>query len=188
MVVTPHPLAAALIERLHACPSVRVLDFACGSGRNTSALRAAGFTVVAVDDAAAAATEPLREISQAFDAAISTHGLLHGANEAIASNVRAIAECLRTGGLFYATFGSSRDARFGQGRRIGSWTFAPLDGDERDVPHTYFDRNRLAAMLAPYFQIESLEEVGVDEIAGRWAHSAKPLRGAAHWFAIGRRQ
>lgn len=187
MVTTPHPLAAALIERLQARTGVRVLDFACGSGRNTSALRAAGFTVVAVDDAAAAA-EPLRELPRQFDAAISTHGLLHGTEAAIASRVRAIAGCLRSGGFIYATFGSSRDSRFGQGRRIGDWTFAPLEGDEREVPHTYFDRERVAAMLAPHFQIESLEDVGVDTIAGRWAHSTQPLQGSAHWFAIGRRQ
>jgi SAM-dependent methyltransferase len=181
-------LAAALIERLHAGGGIRVLDFASGSGRNTAALRAAGFAVVAVDDAAAAAAQPLREISEPFDAAISTHGLLHGTHDAIASRVSAIGERLRDGGLLYATFGSSSDARFGQGRRLGDWTFAPLDGDERDVPHTYFDRDRVLAMLAPYFDVEALEEVSVDEVAGRWAHSTKPLRGAAHWFAIARRR
>ena len=184
----PHPLAAALIERLQGRTAVRVLDFACGSGRNTTALRAAGFTVVAVDDQAAAAAEPQREIPGRFDAVVSTHGLLHGTDDAIASRVRAIAECLDSGGFLYATFGSSRDARFGRGRRLGDWTFAPADGDERDVPHTYFDRDRVTALLAPHFQVESLEETGVDEIAGRWAHSTQALQGSAHWFAIGRRR
>ena len=177
----------ALIERLHAVDGARVLDFACGRGRNTAALRAAGIAVVAVDDAAAAA-EPLRVVSEPFDAVISTHGLLHGTPDAIESGVRAIAERLRIGGFLYATFGSSRDERFGHGQELGGWTFAPLDGDESGVPHTYYDRDRLTAMLAPYFHIESLEEVGVDETAGRWAHSAHPLRGAVHWFAIARRQ
>jgi SAM-dependent methyltransferase len=181
-------LAAALIERLHAGAGMRVLDFASGSGRNTAALRAAGFTVVSVDDEAVAAAEALREIPDTFDAVISTHGLLHGTYDAIVACLAAIAERLRTSGLLYATFGSVRDARFGEGRRLGDWTFAPLDGDELDVPHTYFDRDRMTAMLAPYFEVESLEEVGVDEIAGRWAHSVQPLRGAAHWFAILRRQ
>jgi SAM-dependent methyltransferase len=188
VVAPPHPLAAALIERLHAGRGVRVLDFASGSGRNTVALRAAGFAVVAVDDTAAAAAEPLCAFSDPFDAVISTHGLLHGTHESIASRVSAIAERLRTGGLLYATFGSSNDARFGQGRRLGDWTFAPLDGDERDVPHTYFDRDRVLAILAPNFDVEALEEVRVDDVAGRWAHTTNPLRGATHWFAIVRRQ
>jgi len=172
----------ALIERLQDRDGIRVLDFGSGSGRNTTAFRAAGFTVVAVDDAAAAATQPLQDISEWFDAAVSTHGLLHGTYEAIASRVHAIAERLGSGGLLYATFGSSRDARFGEGRKLGDWTFAPLDGDERDVPHTYFDRDRVVAILQLYFEVESLEEVGVDQIAGRWAHSSQPLHGAAHWF------
>lgn len=181
-------MAAALIERLHAGEGVRVLDFACGTGRNTAALRAAGFTVVTVDDTAAADADPLRGISEPFDAVISTHGLLHGTHETVASRVRAVAERLSSGGLLYATLGSSRDKRFGQGQQFGDWTFAPLDGDERGVPHTYYDRDRAAAMFAPYFHVESLEEAGVDEVAGRWAHSAQPLRGAVHWFAIVRRQ
>ena len=178
----------ALIERLHAGDGVRILDFGCGSGRNSAALRAAGFSVVAVDDATAEAAEPLRDVSEPFDAVISTHGLLHGTHDAIALRVRAIAERMRTGGLLYATFGSSRDDRFGRGQQLGDWTFAPLDGDERGVPHTYYDRDRADALLAPYFHGESLEESGVDEITGRWAHSVKPLRGAVHWFAIVRRR
>jgi SAM-dependent methyltransferase len=175
-------LAAALIERLQDRAGARVLDFATGSGRNAAALRAAGFDVVALDDAAVAAGEPLRELSEAFDAVVSTHGLLHGTHDEIASRVRAIAERLRSGGLLYATFGSCRDARFGEGRKVGDWTFAPLDGDERDVPHTYFDRDRVVAILETYFDVQSLDEAGVDAVAGRWAHAAQPLYGATHWF------
>jgi hypothetical protein len=182
VVLTPHPLAAALIERLQGSDGIRILDFASGSGRNAAALRAAGFTVVTLDDTEAAAAEPLRAISERFDAAVSTHGLLHGTHPEIASRARAIAERLRSGGLLYATFSSTRDARFGEGRKLSDWTFAPLDGDERDVPHTYFDRDRVVAVLEAYFHIESLQETGVDAVAGRWAHEAEPLRGAAHWF------
>jgi hypothetical protein len=160
------------------------LDFACGSGRNSAALRAAGFTVVAVDDGAASAAEPLRGISEPFDAAISTHGLLHGTLDTIASRIRAIASSLRSGGFLYATFGSQRDERFGQGRQLSDWTFAPLEGDERGVAHTYFDRDHVVAMLSAHFAIESLDEIGVDRVAGRWAHASQPLHGAVHWFAI----
>lgn len=188
MVISPHPLAAALIERLHACSGVRVLDFASGSGRNTAALRAAGFSVVTVDDAGAAEVKALQEMSDQFDAVVSTHGLLHGMPGAIASRLQAIAQCLCSSGLLYASFGSTRDARFGEGRRLGDWAFAPLDGDERDVAHTYYDRDRLGAMLAQYFEIESLDETGVDEVAGRWAHATKPLHGAVHWFTIARKR
>ena len=178
----------ALIERLHSRPAGRILDFAAGSGRNADALRAAGFTVVAVDDAAAGSRAPLADLDGAFDAAISTHGLLHGTVESIASRVRAIADRLTSRGLFYATFGSTGDARFGRGKRIDDSTYAPIGGDERGVAHGYFDRARLCELLSRHFDVESLEEHRVDRIAGSWAHRAEPLQGAAHWFAIARKR
>lgn len=184
----PHPLAAALIERLQSGTESRVLDFAAGRGRNTDALRAAGFTVVPVDDAAAASTAPLGGIDGTFDAAISTHGLLHGTVATVASHLRAIADRLTARGLLYASFGSTRDARFGRGKRLDDAAFAPSEGDERGVAHAYFDHDRLAKLLSRHFEIESLDERSVDDVAGRWAHRRRPLEGAVHWFAKARKR
>jgi hypothetical protein len=181
-------LAVALIERLQHEPEIRVLDFASGSGRNGEALRRAGFTVVSIDDRAAASDDPVNGAAGSFDAVVSTHGLLHGSVESIAMRVRVVAGSLERGGLLYATFGSTRDARFGRGERLGDATFAPLDGDERGVAHTYFDREGLSALLAPYFQVESLHERDADETAGKWAHREEPLRFAVHWFATARKR
>jgi len=178
-------LAAALIERLQSRSGIRILDFATGSGRNTDVLRAAGFTVVPIGDAAAALQAPLAGIRGSFDAAISTHGLLHGTPAIVASLLCAVAESLGSGGLLYATFGSIHDARFGLGERIDDRTFAPTDGDERGVAHAYFDRDDVEALLERHFKVESLQEHGVDRVAGGWAHRDRPLRDAVHWFAIG---
>lgn len=165
-------------------PEIRVLDFACGAGRNTRALREAGFSVVAIDDRTAASPAPLAGIADGFAAALSTHGLLHGTPATIADRVSQIARILAKNGSLYATFGSVRDARFGQGERIGDSTFAPAEGDERGVAHAFFDRDRLYAMLDPYFSIKTLKERDADETAGAWAHRERPLSGAVHWFAI----
>lgn len=181
-------MAERLIERLHSAPDSRVLDFAEGRGRNGEALRRAGFTVVAVADDAAAGAVALPGESASFSAILSTHGLLHGAAAAIAVRVRALAQRLESGGLLYATFGSTRDARFGQGERIDDSTFSPRDGDERGVAHAYFDRDRLLALLDPHFEVESLQEHSVDEVAGSWAHRERPLTGAVHWYAIARKR
>lgn len=184
----PHPLAERLIKRLQSRPESRVLDFASGSGRNLEALRRAGFVVAAVSDEAAASDAPLGDSQERFAAVVSTHGLLHGTGLRVAARVKAIAERLEDGGLLYATFGSTSDARFGRGERIGDSTFAPTEGDERGVAHAYFRRGELRALLEPYFEVESLREQRVDEVAGAWAHRKRPLAGAVHWYAIARKR
>jgi len=182
-----HPLAQRLIEHLQRQPGGCVLDFAAGSGRNSAALRAAGISVVDVDDARAASRDPL-PAGVRFAAALSTHGLLHGTPESIAAALTAIAERLGRGGRLFATFGSSRDARCGVGTSLGPSTYAPAEGPERGIAHTYFDRAALDALLAPHFVVESLEECGVDGVVGSWAHAGDPLRNAVHWFAVARKR
>lgn len=182
----PHPLARRLIDRLGA-PGARVLDFATGSGRNARALRAAGHTVIAVEDAAAASGDPCGGAGAPFDAAVSTHGLLHGTAGEVGARLESIAAALRPNAPLYATFGSVRDRRFGAGTRIDASTFAPAGGDEAGVPHAYFTREELERALQRHFTIESLEESAVDDVAGAWAHARDPLHGAVHWFAVVRR-
>jgi hypothetical protein len=181
-------LAQRLIERLQSRPASRVLDFAAGSGRNSEALRLAGFAVVSIDDEDAPSGKLPERARGDFAAVISTHGFLHGTAVAIAARVRSVTQALERGGLFYATFGSTRDVRFNAGERIDDSTFAPIDGDERGVLHTYYDRTRLRALLEPLLEVESLEERRVDDVAGSWAHRKHPLSGAIHWFAVGRRE
>ena len=172
----PHPLALELIERLRSRPGAIVLEIGRGSGRNTRALEAAGFTVVDPGAQTAAA------------AALSTHALLHGTPASIAELLSTVAQLVEPNGAFYATFGSVRDARFGQGVALAENVFAPEAGDESGVAHTYFTEDALRGMLERSWAIESLEEVGVDEIAGSWAHRERPLAAAVHWFLRARRR
>jgi hypothetical protein len=186
-IAAAHPLAERLIARLRGRPA-RILDFASGRGRNANALRRAGFTVVAINDGSAAAETPLIGVGMDFAAALSTHGLLHGTTSTVAERVRWLAEHLAERGLLFATFGSSRDTRFGQGDRLDASTFAPTLGDERGVAHAFFDGERLRVLLERFFVVESLEEHGVDQIAGSWAHREHPLSGAVHWFVVARKR
>lgn len=184
----PHPLAERLIERLRAHPRSRVLDFGSGSGRNATALRRAGFAVIVVDDASLDAPQVIPGATAGFDAAIATHALLHGTVETIAARLATLAALLSPAAALHATFGSTRDGRFGRGRRIAPQTFAAEDGDEAGVAHTYFGKPELERLLQPHFTIERSEECRVDAIAGSWAHPAQPLAGAVHWFVIARRR
>lgn len=171
----PHPLALDLIERLRDRPGARVLEVGTGSGRNTRALVAAGLRVHASPD------------DSLFAAALSTHALLHGTPATLTRDLAMIANALEDGAPLFGTFGSTRDARYQTGTLVEPHVYAPESGDECGVAHVYFDESRLREVLAPHFIIESMHEVAVDEIAGKWAHQAAPLRGAVHWFVIARR-
>jgi hypothetical protein len=170
----PHPLAVALCEQLRDRPGARTIDFATGGGRNAAALRAAGFEVLAVSDAEAASNRPFAAAEGRYAGVLSTHGFLHGTPAEIAARVAAAAQRLDPGGLFYATFGSKRDARFGTGIEIARDCYAAREGDERGVPHGFFDDEGLRDMLAALFEIESLRET--------------PAAHGVHWIAIARRR
>ena len=172
----PHPLAQALIERLHGA-GFRILEIGTGSLRNRAALEAAGH---AVDSFAQAPEAPA-----VYDGAISTHALLHGTRDAVAGELRRIARVLRPGAPFYATFASVRDERFGKGIQIDPYAFAPSTGDEAGVAHAFFDEPALRAAVEPLFSIESVDERNVDAVVGRWAH-AQPPRGSVHFFLVAR--
>ena len=194
----PHPLARALLER--TTPGSSVLEIGAGSGRNIAALIDA-MNVTAIDsdtERVAALQERFADrgvhvsrapydrlpfVDQGFDAVLSTHALLHGTPADIEAILREIGRVNRRDALIFATFGSQRDARFGKGARVGAQSFAPTDGDEAGVTHSYFNERELRALLRD-FKIERLEEVDVDRIAGAWAHVQTPLHGAVHWFAI----
>jgi hypothetical protein len=181
----PHPLAERLARSLGA--GSRVIDFAAGRGRNARALRAAGLDVLAIEDAAAT-PEGLRAARGSYAAVLSTHGLLHGTPASIGGLLAALAARLQPGGRLYATFGSTRDARFGAGVGIEPFVFAPEEGDERGVPHAFFDEGRLRRLLDPWFAIETMDERGADDIAGSWAHPNRPLERSVHWLVVAARR
>lgn len=175
----PHPLAERLIARARGRGSIRILEIGTGSGRNAAALATAGLAFVSIGEFAPIA--PLEGAGR-FAAALATHALLHGTPQTIANRLHEIAGVLEPQGRLYATFGSTRDARYGQGTRIDHATYAPVDGDEAGIAHAFFDEARLRMLLAASYAVERIDEVEVDEIAGKWAHTTTPLRNAVHWF------
>lgn len=179
----PHPLAAQLIERLRALPHARVLDLGSGSGRNSEALQQAGYDVFIVPDER---VNDFRAVGQ-FDAAVSTHALLHGTPHTIAQTLSALVHALKTDALLYATFGSKADARYGKGTQVDTDAFAPDSGEEAGVAHAYFDEAGLRELLERWFIIDSIEERAVDDVVGSWAHAERP-QGSVHWFVRARVQ
>ena len=178
----PHPLAVSLADRLRGRPGIVVLEIGTGTGRNSVALNDAGIQVTSIaDDRLEKMADDI--VGRRFDAALSTHGLLHGTPQSIGAMLDVIAGGLKSDAPFYVTFGSKRDARFGQGRRINADSFAPVEGDEAGVVHAFFGRAQLATLLNRSFVVERLEEHSVDHLAGRWAHLQPPTN-SVHWFAF----
>jgi hypothetical protein len=164
----PHPLAERLIERYRAAAlEGPVLEVAAGPGRNTRAFYAANVPVVATRD-----DEPYTQLPgerEAYAAAISSHGYLHGATAKVRAGLGELRRVLRPGAPIYITLGSIHDERFGFGEALDEWTFAPGDGPEMGIPHGFFDRDTIVELLRG-FTIESLEEVDTTDTVGEWAH------------------
>lgn len=178
-----HPLASRLAtiyrERSLTGP---ILEIAAGRGRNTRALLDLGLQVVSTRD-----DEPITQLPggrNSYAAALSTHGYLHGTTPKLRAGLAELRRVLRAGAPIAITLGSIGDARFGFGTALDDNTFAPGDGDEAGIPHAYFDRDGVRELLRGLFTLESLEEVGVDAIVGRWAHTSE--MGMRHWFVLAR--
>ena len=162
-----------------------VIDVNAGSGRNTAALAAAGIPVVATRD-----DEPYTQLPgerDAFAAAISTHGYLHGATAKLRAGFAELRRVLRPGAPAFFTLGSIDDPRFGFGEALDERTFAPGAGPEIGIPHAYFEADGVVELLRG-FTVESLENVDVTDIVGRWAHPDDPddeeHEPIFHWLVI----
>ena len=179
-----HPLAAQLASAYRQDGlSGPVLEVAAGSGRNTRGLVDLGIPLVSTrDDETYTQLPGGRNL---YAAALSTHGYLHGTVPKLRLGFAELRRVLRPGAPIFITLGSIHDARYGLGVPLEDTTFAPGDGDEVGIPHPYFDRSGVLELLAPAFAVESLDEVDVDAIVGRWAHDAPA--GMRHWFVVARR-
>jgi hypothetical protein len=180
----PHPLAADLVIRYRqAAWSDPVIEIAAGSGRNSRYLTDAGIPLVSTRD-----DETFTQLPggrNRYAAALSTHGYLHGTFAKLRLGFAELRRVLRPAAPIYITLGSVDDSRFGFGTAVDEYTFAPGDGDEAGIPHAYFDRAGVKEVLAPAFTVESLDEMNVDEIVGRWAHEGPS--GMRHWLVVARR-
>ncbi|WP_317996730.1 class I SAM-dependent methyltransferase [Vulcanimicrobium alpinum] len=161
-----------------------VLEVGTGSGRNTRALVAAGLEVVSVPDETPYTQLP--GARDAYAAAISTHAYLHGTSAKLRAGIAELRRVLRPGAAVFLTLGSIADDRYGLGLPFDERSFAPGDGDEAGIPHVYLDRDGVIETLFG-FTVESLEEVAVNEIAGRWAHDDDDPARRVHWFVIARK-
>ncbi len=183
---TAHPLTERLIQSTRERPlDGPVIEVVTGSGRNTRALVEAEIPTVGVPDSTPYTQLP--GTRENYGAALSTHAYLHGASPKLRAGIAELRRVLRPNAPAYITLGSFKDARYGLGVPLDERSFAPGEGDEAGIPHAYFDRDGVIELLFG-FTIDSMEEVEVDEIVGRWAHGDDDaVAGRVHWFVVARR-
>ena len=180
-----HPLAEQLIALAREHPlDGPVIEVGTGSGRNTRALVEAHISVQSVPD-----DTPYTQLPgsrETYAAALSTHAYLHGTSAKLRAGIAELRRVLRPQAPAFITLGSFKDARYGLGIPFDERTFAPGDGAELGIPHAYFDRDGVIELLLG-FSIESMQEVDVDDVVGRWAHADDEVSGRVHWFVVARR-
>jgi len=183
---TAHPLTERLIQSTRERPlDGPVIEVGTGSGRNTRALVEAEIPTVGVPDSTPYTQLP--GTRENYGAALSTHAYLHGASPKLRAGIAELRRVLRPNAPAYITLGSFKDARYGLGVPLDERSFAPGEGDEAGIPHAYFDRDGVIELLFG-FTIDSMEEVEVDEIVGRWAHAEDDaVEGRVHWFVVAHR-
>jgi hypothetical protein len=202
----PHPLVLRLIDQARDADTERfALLLGAGSGRNIPPLLDARFRVDILEEnqqCAASIEERFKgnatmRITQGsytrpeifhthYHAVLSTHALLHGSPATIVDTIHALAAMLPAGADMMLTLGSTRDPRFGTGRRIDARTWAPTAGDEENVPHVYYDEEEARKLLRS-FSIISLEETQARAIVGAWAHDTTRTPEIIHWFVHAKR-
>ena len=182
---TAHPLAERLIRLAREQPlDGPVIEVGTGSGRNARALVAARIPNVSVPDSTPYTQLPGSR--ETYGAALSTHAYLHGTSAKLRAGIADLRRVLKREAPAFITLGSFKDARYGLGIPFDERSFAPGEGAELGIPHAYFDRDGVIELLLG-FRIESMQEVEVDEIVGRWAHDDE-IVGRVHWFVEARRQ
>jgi SAM-dependent methyltransferase len=192
--LVPHPAVEAVVPTLKARGVQRVLDLGCGVGRHALLFAEHGFTVDAIDGAAAgldfarrdAAARGLRlSLRQAdadvlpfpdasFDYVLSWNVIFHGTLGDVGSRLAEIWRVVKPGGLYHGTMLSQRDAQFGQGRRVAPDTFIRGSGPKAHA-HYYCDLPGLAALF-----------IGFDLLS--LTHEEQRRPGSWHWHILAERR
>lgn len=157
--------------------SSRVLDFGCGTDRNTVYLDRLGFEIHGFDWSEAAVTAARRELSHAglgadlrvwdmnetpfpysdsyFDAVLVLRVMHHTYVEKIEHMAGEISRITKSGGLLYLEVPAyERAHRPLPCSEPEPGTFVPSSGDEAGIPHHFFRNEELASLFSDFTPLE----------------------------------
>ncbi len=148
----------------------RILDLGCGSGRHLVYLAKLGFDVYGFDSSPTGvrmAKEWLEKKhlkahvllhdmgkrfpyeDRFFDAIISTQVLHHNLPGRIKATIREIERTIKPKGILFFTVPSHKDKGVFY-RLAGFRTYAPLNGDEKGIPHFYFTEELIRKFFSDF--------------------------------------
>lgn len=166
----PHEDIPGIVQFLKDKGANTILDLGSGSGRHIVYLTQSGFSVFGLDNspegieltrqwlAEAGLEADLRLQSMTnrlpyenafFDAVISIQVIHHADTAPIRSIVQEITRVLKKGGFLFVTVPKLRN----QGEsfeQIEPYTFIPLDGPEKGLPHHYFTPDELREVFGDF--------------------------------------
>ena len=157
--------------------SSRVLDFGCGTGRNTAYLTGLGFETHGFDWSEAAVAAAKQELSRAslsadlrvwdmnetpfpysdsyFDAVLVMRVMHHTYLEKIGRITAEIGRITRGGGLLYLEVPAyERAHRPVPCTEPEPGTFVPSNGDEAGIPHHFFKKEELTSLFPNFTPLE----------------------------------
>ncbi len=194
----PDENIVALVAELKEKGVRRILDLACGAGRHLVYFARGGFEMYGMDIAGNAlasaqgwlAREGLKaELTQSemtiipypdefFDVVICIRAIQHQTLEGLQKTRDEIRRVLQAGGLFYATWPSRRDRRYGQGREIEPNTFLSEVGPDIGVPHHYCSLGEIETLLDGF----ALRRVELEERTNREGYRF------SHWLVLAEKE
>ena len=159
-------------------------DIGCGTGKYLAYLTHKGFKVGGIDSSPTAiemTSEVLEQDADIFctdmfafdipkeskDLITSISTIHHGTKENIERLIGTIYDALVVGGRIFITlpdFQMAKDRnRFENHDTIAPMTFAPIDGPEKGLPHSFYLKSEIEALFSKFKNVE----ITIDEI-GRW--------------------
>jgi len=198
----PHEKVRTLSHEMKRKGMKRVLDLGCGAGRHTAYLAREGFEVYALDISPEGVEHTAKRLSEEglqanllqadiaalpypdnfFDCIVSVSVLHHNTTVNIRIAMEEIKRTLRPGGLLFTTECAKGDYQEGRGEQIERDTYlAPEDADQPGIPHHFFSKEEIRALLYGFRVIE-LERDEQEFINGSGCHVL-----SIHWEILAKK-